>query len=227
MKFATELLASPIELSEDYPNVFVVEKTEYLQFFVRQMMAMETGDQDSDFYRGIQQVDFEKEIDLLLDPFTISVNSRRILNGLTKYLVEMANGDYYFSRTSALLRDIKSYLNELSRESVFSIDYDDQTLFLGLVKAFNLKIEDDAEELIVNILNYLQAAQTFCRKSVFVFLNLRQLLTEDQLLSLYKFSAYRKICLFLLESSDTKENLHPFENLVILDKDLCEIRSPK
>ena len=72
------------------------------------------------------------------------------------------------------------------------------------------------------IIEYIRLHRLFCKKYLFVFLNLKCFFSEDELRRLYQMLIYRKEKVLLLESYMLPK-VDESEVIRIIDKDLCII----
>ena len=68
----------------------------------------------------------------------------------------------------------------------------------------------------------MRITQSFLKRSCFIFIGLKQYLTQDELEELYKVAQYRKIRIMLFENRQPELNKAK-ETLWLIDKDYCEI----
>ena len=86
----------------------------------------------------------------------------------------------------------------------------------------DIRIENFYSNLLEKLTDYIAAEAELLGTKCFIFVNLKQFLSYEELAELYKFAYYAKVYLLLLEGSFT-ESRHESEKHYIIDNDLCEI----
>ena len=103
----------------------------------------------------------------------------------------------------------------------FALKYDVIFDVIGLSKLYHVEIDCGGGSLLERIMDYLRVMAKICSVTSYVFVGLKQYLSEEDLNQLYKFVFYEKIHLLIIETSQMP--LLTVEKGWILDKDLCII----
>ena len=82
-----------------------------------------------------------------------------------------------------------------------------------------------SESLLEHICDYIDVCSEYRKIALFVFVNLKSYLCEEDLELFYSHLMYYKRNVLLLERCES--SLHPTERVIIIDNDLCEISFPK
>lgn len=210
-----------MELEENRVTVLVVENAKFITEIIGSLKNQITGEEGmfvlSD-HNKIQKID--KKMNLIIDPFDVSINDRKIINKLYSRLGIIAPD--YFQEKEKITADIISLLDEIVLASPFSnliynLDYDWTEMFKG----FNIRFEETGENLIEKLVEFIRIQASLLEIRVLCFVNLKSYLTQEEMEELYKAAFYNKINLVLIESieKDKLEN----EQIYIVDKDRCLI----
>lgn len=210
-----------MELEENRVTVLVVENAKFITEIIGNLKNQITGEEGmfvlSD-HNKIQKID--KKMNLIIDPFDVSINDRKIINKLYSRLGIIAPD--YFQEKEKITADIISLLDEIVLASPFSnliynLDYDWTEMFKG----FNIRFEETGENLIEKLVEFIRIQVSLLEIRVLCFVNLKSYLTQEEMEELYKAAFYNKINLVLIESieKDKLEN----EQIYIVDKDRCLI----
>ena len=78
------------------------------------------------------------------------------------------------------------------------------------------------QTLLEKIICYINLYVELKNTKLFVFIGLKDILTDEDLDLLYHHCALQKVCLWLIESTKKRPSL-PQEKVVIITEDLCEI----
>ena len=72
------------------------------------------------------------------------------------------------------------------------------------------------------ICDYISVVNEITGKDIFIFVNFRDFFKLDELKEFYKFASYKKIFLLMIENK-VNDVCDEYEDVFILDEDLCEI----
>lgn len=222
MKIAHPVLSSPIELKENIVNVLVVENKKMFTQLVFELLEQVKGN-DGEFVISEDDTpkDISKTIDLVLDVFTLDLNSKKILTKIYKDLEEIAIGADYYEKTTnlrhAIFELVDSIIQSSEQELICDEEFDIQKIFKGL----NLRMRDEYDSLVEKITNYIETMSEIFRIKCFVLVNIKSLFNEEDLNLFYKQMFYKKINILLLESIHFKKV--ECEKIIIFDDDMCQI----
>lgn len=156
----------------------------------------------------------------IFNPFALDVNEKRIINQLYKELsmqvqesLPEAFADYHH-QTSMLMERIAAL-------SSFSLDYEPDVQIADLFKICHLELRSESENLLEQLLDYIQVQRSLCHKTCFVLVNIKQFFSEKEMAYLYEFSLYEKLQLIVIESLHSPKREE--EKTLIVDSDRCII----
>ncbi len=121
----------------------------------------------------------------------------------------------------SLNAEIVNFLRKISQYGEYNLDYDLDLDLPALFKAYHVKIQTDEESFAEQIVEYVKVISRIIGKRIFVFLNLKQLLTDEELSVVYKELFYEKAFLILIEGVDRPKRSEEIK--LILDRDSCLI----
>lgn len=88
--------------------------------------------------------------------------------------------------------------------------------------ALAIEFDYDKNSIIEKLIEYIKVTADLLDKKLFIIINLDSFLTEEDLVELSKFLCHNEINVLALQNKITRQ-VKTFENLRILDQDLCEI----
>lgn len=210
-----------IEIRENMVNVLVIEAPNVFSRVIEELMCQIEGEPGT-FILSEQDAikTISKEADMIVNPFRVDCNEKRIQQKLFQELSDIMNEELV-EQTVYLQGRIISYLEELLQKVPYPLDFDVEGSMPGLLKMCHVAFDNRIDTLVENIINYIKVLRKFCAIKVIFLVNLKLYLTQDELVELYKYAFYEKMSLILLENSD-KGKLEN-ESICILDKDMCII----
>ena len=210
-----------IALQENKIIVLSVENTKAYSTMLHDMWSQIQG-KTGGFILSKQDkiVNITKEAECIFNPFSLDCNDKKIINKLYQELKEQADS-VLFTEGNELNRYIINYLDKLFMQVPYALDYNIDFDISAILKAYSVKIESYCENLLEQIVEYIKIMNRICNTHVFIFVDLKRYLSEQELLHLYEFVFYEKIFLIIFEGKQSKPIFG--EKYWILDEDLCII----
>ncbi|MBR4731837.1 MAG: type II-A CRISPR-associated protein Csn2 [Lachnospiraceae bacterium] len=210
-----------IQFVENQPVILVIEHPMMFQRLLSDLWKqLEGGEGDWILSQQEKNLSISKSVVGIYNPFVVDCNEKRILNKVYAELAETAMINYPVE-TAELNGRILEYLDNLMQDMPYHLESRMDMDISALLKCYGVEIERDQASLIEKIADYLRAMHLVCRIDLFVFVNLRQYLLDDELKHLYEFAAYEKIHILLIEGCYPKTIFN--ESIWIYDRDLCMI----
>ena len=158
------------------------------------------------------------------DLLSFNFNDRSILGGLQKKLEKIQlNETEQWSKIENKYLEFYSYAMDLICEIDLDIESSSALSIAKILKVFEIKIIDINEHTYLEkLLILIDVVSELELSLVIVFINLKSYLDPADLLEFYKYSAYRKIQILLIESSSCIEKIK-YERKIIIDTDFDEI----
>lgn len=159
---------------------------------------------------------------LIIDPFSLNINDKSIVNKMFSRLKTLAVNEEHYLETNKLKNTLYSYLESLLFDCDMPLMYQDDFDFSVLFRMMGTQFEVSGKTVLDTLLDYTAITAELLGFRLFFFVNIKQFLSYEELEQLYAFLCYTKINVVLLEGTFT-ENKHTCEKHYIIDNDLCEI----
>lgn len=221
MRFSHTELSGELEWTDIcHINELVIESPVFLRSVLRDLSAYEA--MGVRFTNSGKPMDAAKSIDVICNPLDLNFNNRRAMATLLKLLVKASLSDELYMETNAFKSRVVKYLDQVvdSENFVFEVAADDFAID-NIAKAVNLHIVDDEDDFVDLLTDYMSMMAELAGVKLFVFLNLRTMLTDGELARLIGNINNHQLNIFLIEG-------HQFGKVegcdrIIVDADLCEI----
>ncbi len=151
-------------------------------------------------------------------PFDI--NRKNLLTKIGARMHQLAVSDVHYLKMQELMTEWERYLMELSMEMVGNLEFPKISPD-SLIKAAGVQLENTYDNLGEQLLDYFELVQEYEAKKLFVLVNLRSYLSDEEMHLFLEGIQARQIELLLLESTERRK-LEP-EQRYIVDQDLCVI----
>lgn len=220
MRLVNALSGLSMDLCENQVNVIAIESPEVLAEYISELKRQISGE-DGQFVLSDKDIcRIDKMMEIVLDPWTIDFNSKRIKTKLLQLVKEEADEYFYdsFIETKGM---ICQYAENLLDKMMYSVSYDMNIDTMSLIKFLDVKVDIQTDKLIDSIIEYIKLLHDLCKIEVVVLVNIKTYLSKKELLYLYQEALYQKVHLILLEATLTEQI--DYETIVIIDTDRCVI----
>lgn len=222
IKVVNAKIETPIFLSSERPHLLIIENPhEYYAAVTEMQRAIDGELSEFTFWESIAQLQPAKTGEMLQNCFCFDFADKKIIGLLYKKLQSnYLSGDYIIG-LNGINAKIAVFLQNLFDTVDFSLDYSEISLE-DLLKACNVKPAKVYDSFLEKLICYINIFIELKSIRFFVFVGLKDILSDEDLLSLYNHCSLQKVELLLLESSK-KRSLLSCERAIIITDDLCEI----
>lgn len=171
--------------------------------------------------------DSEKELDIfkcaeiIVNPFAIDFNDRKIQKKLYAELFEISKGEELYLVTQEFLKDVKNYFLQLESVSGYELELDMEMDMLALFKAMGIQMQCYADDFFEKLVQYIKIMAELLHKKLIVFINIRSYLNDMQVEQMSEIAVYNEVALLFLEN--VQRDFSEQRKYYIIDKDGCEI----
>lgn len=170
---------------------------------------------------GDKELDIAKTVTMILNPFAIDLQDRKIVSKLYHQLEALAYGEALYLATRELQLQLQQYFLQLEHSSAYLLTSNTEPDFAALLKAMGVQLENTADNFVEQLALYLDIQASLLGKKVAALVQVSSYLTAEQLQQLQEMAAYREIALLWIENQ--QKDFAIAHNCYIIDKDYCEI----
>ncbi|WP_027422046.1 type II-A CRISPR-associated protein Csn2 [Lachnobacterium bovis] len=213
-----------IKIQENEVNVLCIENPDAYSYIIKNLWQQVNGeDGEMILSEGEKELKISKDMELITNPFAVDCNDKKILN---KVYIELAENfkENYMMEMSDINTNIVNVLDELMSDFSYPLASDIEMDPIGLFKLYRIQMDMAKEDYVSYLLEYMKLKHMICKVNVFVIVDLRSYMDDIVIEELYKNLFYEKIFLIVI-SGHQYENPIECEKTLILDKDLCIIKS--
>lgn len=225
MKLVYKNIEYILNLEENKVPVYIIENQKLfftmLQDLHRQANMSEEGN-FSLFDDKNKELSISKNFLLISDVFNINFHDKKIINSIFSMLKEESLSEENYLLRLETENKLKDFLQMLISNFEFPLEINEKFEYESLFKLFNIKIQENYENFLEKIIDYLKIITRLTSIKYIVFINLKTFLSKNELEKLYKESFYNKINIILFENYENNCIIN-VEKRIIIDSDLCEI----
>lgn len=221
MKLICNRYGLQIEFRENEIQVLQIESSSlFLEITEMLWKQCETGEGEFVLSEAYKEKRLDKEAEVIVNPFHLDLNNRKILTKLYQELKESALGTR-LEETLKLENHLEQYIIGLCDDVDYPLTYKSEMDIIALLKMFEVKLDETDTDVIERLVQYVKLMHAVLKIQLFVFINFKDFFSEDVLEELYKTLLYEKIGLLLVERHES-HSINK-ERLTIIDKDACVI----
>lgn len=222
MKLIERELGIEIELKENTIAVLVVEDVSLRLPIIEALYLQLTGKEGNWLLvENEKTYELSKNAELILEPFSLQLNNKKAKTKLY-HEMKMVTDDLMYSQGIEVHSHICNYLETLLEKIPYPITYENDWNVLELFKCYDVQLADESGDVSEKLFYYIKLMNQLCGVNLFIIVNLKQYLSEEQLMEFYKLGQYNKIQLVLIEFNVGDKKM-ACEDMYILDKDDCVI----
>lgn len=223
MKLGHYFFEAPIDFDVCCVQNLVVEDQRTLSGFMFEMISQNEGETGGFILNNNNsELDLTKGLQIILDPFRVDLNSRMNLSALYSDICRESHDEKNIVSTNHLLSSISEHISNLISEQDVSVSFSKEANIPDILKMMGVGFEKDEEGGIPTLLSqYISVCYKYASTKLFVFVNLRRFMSENDIELFCDFALYSKIPLLLIEGTDL--GISKKCPTKIIDPDLCEI----
>lgn len=222
MKLVSCELSKAILADEDMAVEWIIESPNLFSRYVQELLQQCEGE-DGQFVLSHNNkiVEISKHMEIILNPFSVEINSKKILTKLYADLDKLAKSEEMYLQTRQIIQSLIEYLLNLEQKSDYFLGFEQEFDLALLFKAVGIKHEIIEENYFENLIRYIKIVSSVLGIKIMTFVNLRSYLDDVQLECLLKEANYQEIQILLIENQQRTCLKDTF--CYIIDSDKCEI----
>ena len=221
MKLVNAEFLLDIDLYENIPAVLVLEDPGMMSEVVESFFLLcKTGEGDFILSDDKKELSIDKAAEIIIDPFSIDFNSRKIQSKLYEELLE--NESLYAREKAEVQASIMNYLDKLIQNVPYEMITSNIDLDIHkLLKMYEVRIEPQCNTVFERLIEYTKILSRLLRKQLLVLTNISSFLKTDDIKEFINMCTYLKINLLFIESKEIL--LQVPAKTYIIDNDKCLI----
>lgn len=222
IRFSHPHIETPMVLDNSSPLTLRVENPKEYYNLAEELAAIFNGDESGfSFWNDDTQVAPDKFGELIISPFYFEATDKKIISLLYKKLQNNYLSGDFLAEFNLINAKLESFLYDLCSTVSFALDHNPLTIEDAL-KACAVKPSKTYDTLIEKLVCYINIFIELKSISFFVLVGFKDVLSDEELLQLFKHCELHKVSLFFLESGKIRKTLAE-ERKIIITEDLCEI----
>lgn len=202
MIFTHKKWQKPVTLDDKRPLIITIQNTNELYQFQNEILnQIETKEGDFCFFDNDKPLKFESQVELITNPLTLSLNSRKAITYLHKQLkteISLTDGIIQFEE---LKKSINEFLKSVKNETLINFTFEENLEPEDIFKLLSVRFIEYDETPAVLLSRYLELLTIISKIKVVIILFPIFLFTEDEINNLIEQCIQLNIYLVLLEKT--------------------------
>lgn len=221
MKLVMKGIETIVDCSQNQICTVVIENQklfyEVVEDIERQIQGLEG---ESVLSENNQILKMDKYAEQLMQFVPFDLNKKSLISRITSYMQKIAADEIHYEKTSEFLAAWEKYCMDLEFELPVSIEFTKINMDV-LLKSSGIMISDDYVSLAEKILDYIQLIEYFECKKMFILVNMRSFVENEEMQKFIDAALTREYQIILLDNKEYP--LLKSEKRCVIDADLCEI----
>lgn len=202
-------------------NIEIYNK-KFFYRFIKDLNLIENGnatEEISAFNKQNEEITLTNKIEILSDFLDFDLYNKKYSSDFQKYIVknsEEKNIDKIVKEYSKVYDSISNIVNLIDIPITIKNDFD----FESIIKSFKFEV-NFFDNLLNNLIDLLEVKLNLSKEKIYVFINLKSYLSNEDLLELYKYIFAKNINSIFIDTNKY-DDLNNNVNKIIIDTDLDE-----
>ena len=171
--------------------------------------------------KGDKILDFSKSCEIILSPFSLDFENKKIITTVLKKICEIARDEEYVE-TQELLGNILSYVYRLADLCDIDVTLNDEVDLNQLIKSTGIQLSRDNEDMSSQLIDYMILLKSLLNIELIIGIDFKAYFSKEELMAIYEIVKQKKLAIILLESNRSGDRIES-EKWLTIDADLCEI----
>ena len=168
MRLVNSRYGLDIEFTENSINTVIIEKPQYVIDIIQNIIKQNSGEEGDFVLSGDKPIKFEKDVEFIIEPFSLELNNRKIIGKLYDEMSEISND--LAEEYNEINQCVVNALDKLSRLIAYSgIDYNLEFDWKSLYKFYDVRINQEFTTLYEKIEEYIRVLVNIYRTKLVIF----------------------------------------------------------
>ncbi len=211
-----------IKIENNYIQVIEIENKKTFYRLVSDLYKIKNDEKlDEVFFYddNNQEINMYNKVDLYVNFFDIDLNSKKNLNVLNKNIINSLTDNVKEEILNNFKKLAKSFTKILS-DIDLPLSLNDNITVDDIIKLLKISI-NKTDDLLSNLLLIIDLEKVLKINEILFFINLKQYLSQEELIEFYKYAIYNEIKIVLVDSQSYGIKLG-YEKKLIIDVNLDE-----
>ncbi|WLD75799.1 type II-A CRISPR-associated protein Csn2 [Mogibacterium neglectum] len=209
-----------MDLEENIIDIFVIENPRVMTSVILDTINNSKLDSKIILIENDGEDIPSSKYEFITSPFTISLNSKKLLGSALKD-IEASICENYYDKFQEINTDILNLLDQAILDLPYDVSFDCIKEIKDIIKACDISFEEKQLSLLEKITDYIKLESKILKLKCIIFVNIHDFLDDDEIQLLYKEAFYQKVQIIMIESHEI--NKKTCERVHVIDQSQCII----
>ena len=222
MKIKINYLENIIQLSDEKVLSIEIENKNYFYRLISNLYSIinsEIVEEITVYDNDDKELNISNKAKIFINFFNFEFDSKKYTNDINKYIINEMDENDKINLLKSYNKLIETFIKILNKSDLPLQILEDITVD-NIIKNLKLTI-NSKNSLLDNLMLLIELEKTLKTNNLLIFVNLKQYLTNQELIELYKYSIYNKLKILIIDSQCYGGTLD-YENKLIIDSNLDE-----
>lgn len=222
MKIKINYLENIIQLNDEKVLSIEIENKNYFYRLISNLYSTinsEIVEEVTVYDNEDKELNISNKAKIFINFFNFEFDSKKYTNEINKYIISEMDENDKINLLKSYNKLIETFIKILNKSDLPLQILEDITVD-NIIKNLKLTI-NSKNSLLDNLMLLIELEKTLKTNNLLIFVNLKQYLTNQELIELYKYSIYNKIKILIIDSQSYGGTLD-YENKLIIDSNLDE-----
>lgn len=222
MKIKINYLENIIQLNDEKVLGIEIENKNYFYRLISNLYSIinsEIVEEITVYDNEDKELNISNKTKIFINFFNFEFDSKKYTNDINKYIINEMDENDKINLLKSYNKLIETFIKILNKSDLPLQILEDITVD-NIIKNLKLTI-NPKNSLLDNLMLLIELEKTLKTNNLLIFVNLKQYLTNQELIELYKYAIYNKIKILIIDSQSYGGTLD-YENKLIIDSNLDE-----
>lgn len=222
MKIKINYLENIIQLNDEKVFSIEIENKNYFYRLISNLYSIinsEIVEEITVYDNEDKELNISNKAKIFINFFNFEFDSKKYTNDINKYIINEMDENDKINLLKSYNKLIETFIKILNKSDLPLQILEDITVD-NIIKNLKLTI-NSKNSLLDNLMLLIELEKTLKTNNLLIFVNLKQYLTNQELIELYKYAIYNKIKILIIDSQSYGGTLD-YENKLIIDSNLDE-----
>lgn len=212
-----------INVDVSKPLILVINDIQCLFKYQRELIDQGSGDRGQFMIvSSDRHLNFETEVEIIPNIFTITINTRKTINYLHKKLVKEFSKSDYIIDFEDLKQKTTDFLDNLKKVDFINFTYDKEIDLESFLKLYDVRFSNQSDKPIELLNQYIDILKEVSRIKVVIVSFAFYFLKPEEIIAFSEYCIRNDVAVVFLEKEKPNQiALNDLFNIISLDEDIC------
>jgi CRISPR type II-A-associated protein Csn2 len=189
-----------IPISINQPNFIIIPDVNLFFRYERELIAQSMGNiGEFSIKEYDKDINLETEVDLIIHPYTLSLNSRKTIAHLHKRIIKETAVLEFPKKVDDIHKKLMDLLEEIRAKTLVNFVFENDIGLEDILKWYNVRFAENEDDPINLIIKYMDIIKDIMKLKIVILFHACSYFTDIQIFNLYKHFQYQNLSVIFFE----------------------------